>query len=431
MERKIYNDLLSWKNSKYRKPLLLQGARQVGKTYIAILFGSQEYANVVYCNFEREQDLADFFSDLIPENIIKKIANYKRKEIIKEHTLIIFDEIQACPPALTSLKYFCEDANEYHVIAMGSLLGVSVNREQHSFPVGKVEFMNMYPMDFEEFLMASDNKFLIDQIKACYESDKPMDKLLHNQALELYKRYLYVGGMPAVIEEYLKNQNYDLIKIEQQQILDSYFDDMSKYNRASEITKTRLLYKNISTQLAKKNRKFKYSAIKNGGRANEFENAIEWLCLAGVANQLYKLDHVKIPLNAYQSLTDFKFYMNDVGLCLASQNILIDDILFDNPDFADFKGGLTENYVNNQLIVNKHHRYYWTSGNQAEIDFIIRLNSDIIPIEVKSSDNTRSRSLAVYMERFKPTYSIRISSKNFGFENNIKSVPLYAVFCIK
>ena len=368
---------------------------------------------------------------MIPENIVKKIANYKRKEIIKEHTLIIFDEIQACPRALTSLKYFCEEASEYHILAIGSLLEVAVCHGEYSFPVGKVDFMNMYPMDFEEFLIATDNKFLVDQIKSCYQEDKPMDKLFHEQALKLYREYLYVGGMPSVVEEYIKNHNYDLIRIKQQQILDSYFDDMSKYNRSSEIPKTKLVYKNISTQLAKENRKFKYSSIKNGGSANEFENAIEWLCLAGVANRLYKLDHIKIPLNAYQSLTDFKFYMNDVGLCSASQNILIDDILFDNYSFTDFKGGLTENYVNNQLIVNKHQRYYWTSGNKAEIDFIIRLNSDIIPIEVKSSDNTRSKSLLVYVDYFKPTYSIRISTKNFGFENNIKSVPLYAVFCIK
>ena len=431
MERKIYNHLLEWKNSEDRKPLVLQGARQVGKTYIVNLFGSKEYANVVYCNFEKEKGLADFFSDLIPQNIIKKISNYKRKEVLPEHTLIIFDEIQACPAALTSLKYFCEEAREYHVIAMGSLLGVSVNREQHSFPVGKVQFMDLYPMDFEEFLMATNNQFLIDEIKQCYESDKPMSRPFHEQALALYKEYLYVGGMPAVVEEYLKNKNYELVKIAQQSILDSYFDDMGKYNKASEIPKTKLVYKNISTQLAKENRKFKYSAIKSGGRANEFEDAIQWLCLAGIANQLYKLDHIKIPLNANQSLTDFKFYMNDVGLCSASQNLLIDDIVYENPDYLDFKGGLTENYVNNQMIVNGQQCYYWTSGNQAEIDFITRIGKDIIPIEVKSSDNTRSKSLSIYTEKFKPAYAIRISAKNFGFENNIKSVPLYAVFCIK
>ena len=249
--------------------------------------------------------------------------------------------------------------------------------------------------------------------------------------LDLLRKYYYIGGMPEVVEEYLKNENFELVKIKQQSILDSYFNDMGKYNKETEIPKTKLVYKNISTQLAKENRKFKYSSIKSGGRASEFASAIEWLCLARIANQLYRVEQIKIPLNSYKSLDDFKFYMNDVGLCTASQDILIDDILFDNSDFGDFKGGLTENYVNNQLIINKHNCFYWTSGNQAEIDFIVRLDKDIIPLEVKSSDNTRSRSLNEYMIKFSPQYAIRISTKNFGFENNIKSVPLYAVFCIK
>lgn len=431
MERKIYQDLLNWKNSEDRKPLILQGARQVGKTYIVNLFGSTDYANMVYCNFEKEQNLKEFFTDLDPKNIIKKLGNFKRKEIIPTQTLIVFDEIQACPEALTSLKYFCEEANDYHIVAMGSLLGVSVNRQQFSFPVGKVLFLNMYPMDFEEFLMASDNKFLIEEITNCFNNNKPLAVPFHEQALELYKKYLYIGGMPEVVEEYFKTENFDLVKIKQQTILDSYFNDMGKYNKSSEIPKTKMVYKNISTQLAKENTKFKYSMVKTGGRANEFAGAIEWLCLAGIANQLYKVQQIKLPLNAYKSLDDFKFYMNDVGLCSASQNVYVNDILFDNPEFSDFKGGLTENYVNNQLIVNNYQSFYWTSKYDAEIDFITRIGEDIIPIEVKSSDNTRSKSLNEYMTKFNPKYAIRISAKNFGFENNIKSVPLYAVFCLK
>jgi len=431
MKRKIYQDLLNWKNSDDRKPLILQGARQVGKTYIVNLFGAENYANVVYCNFEKEPGLSDFFIDLNPKTILGKLANHKRREILPSYTLIIFDEIQACPEALTSLKYFCEEANEYHLIATGSLLGVSVNRKESSFPVGKVEFLNMYPMDFEEFLLAKDAKYLIDEINECFNLNKPMPEPFHQEALKLYKTYLYVGGMPEVVEEYLKNKNSDMVKIKQLALLEAYFNDMGKYNKATEIPKTKQVYKNISTQLARENRKFKFSSIKSGGRASEFANAIEWLCLAGVANQLYRIEQIKLPLNAYKSLNDFKFYMNDAGLCSASQDIHIDDILFDNPAFSDFKGGLTENYVNNQLIANKFASYYWTSGNQTEIDFIIRINNDVIPIEVKASDNTRSRSLNEYVNRFNPKYSIRVSTKNFGFENNIKSVPLYAVFCIK
>lgn len=431
MERKIYGELLNWKNSPSRKPLILQGARQVGKTYIVNIFGSQEYANTIYCNFEQEKDLKEFFSNLKPQSILAKLSNYKRREILPEHSLIIFDEVQDCPEAITSLKYFCEDANDYHIIALGSLLGVSVNRENSSFPVGKVQFLNMYPMDFEEFLLATDNKFLVEQIKECYETNAAIAKPFHEQALELYKKYLYVGGMPDVVDEFVKTSNYDIVKVKQNDIIKAYFDDMGKYNKQSEISKTRLVYKNISTQLAKENHKFKYSDIKSGGRASEFAGAIEWLCLAGIANQLYRIEQIKLPLEAYKSLTDFKFYMNDIGLCSASQNILIDDILFDNSGFNDFKGGLTENYVNNQLLLNHLTSFYWRSQNQAEVDFITRLNKDIVPIEVKSNDNTRSKSLNEYVQKFSPAYSIRISSKNFGFENNIKSVPLYAVFCIK
>lgn len=430
MERKIYKNLLNWKYSNNRKPLVVQGARQVGKTYIVNIFGNNEYSNVIYCNFEKEQGLKDFFINLEPLTIIKKLSNYKRKEIIPGATLIIFDEIQACPEALTSLKYFFENANSYHIVAMGSLLGVSVNRQSLSFPVGAVDFLNMYPMDFEEFLMAHKEDFLIEQIKNCFETNTPLDTPFHERALDYYKKYLYVGGMPEVVLQYLNNKNYELVKIRQQAILDSYFNDMGKYNKESEIPKTKQVYKNISTQLAKENKKFKYSLIKTGGRASEFANSIEWLCLAGIANQLYKLEQIKIPLNAYMSLSDFKFYMNDVGLCCASQDILIDDILYDNKDFDDFKGGLAENYVNNQLIVNNIKPYYFTF-NSFEIDFIVRLQNNVVPIEVKSSNNTRSRSLNEYITKNKPFNALRISTKNFGLENNIKSVPLYATFCIK
>lgn len=431
MERKIYSDLVKWKNSDSRKPLILQGARQVGKTYIVNYFAGKEYATIIYCNFEKDHDLYDFFRNLSPSEIIKKLSAYKRREIIPGHTLIIFDEIQACPEAVTSLKYFNEEANEYHIIAMGSLLGVSVNRSSFSFPVGKVQFMTLYPLDFEEYLMAREELTLIEMIRDCFDNNKPLDNIFHERALEYYKEYLFVGGMPEAVEEFGKNHNNDLIRVIQSTILESYHDDMSKYNKRSEIPKTRIVYKNISTQLSKENKKFQYKHIKQGGRASEFENAIEWLCLSGIACQLYRLEQIMLPLNAYRSLSDFKFYMNDVGLCGASQKMYYEDILSDNPLLDNFRGGLTENYVLNQLIANKFDLYYWTSGSQAEVDFITRIGKDIIPIEVKSRTNNRSRSLGIYVEKYHPAYSIRISSKNFGFENGIKSVPLYAVFCIK
>ena len=414
MERKIYKDLVAWKNSSDRKPLILQGARQVGKTYIVNYFAGEEYFNSVYCNFEKDKGLHDFFKDLTPATIIKKLALYKRKEIFPKNTLIIFDEIQSCPEAITSLKYFNEEANNYHIIALGSLLGVSVNRGNFSFPVGKVQLMTLYPLDFEEYLMARGEQGLIDLIRECYERDAPLDSVFHERALDYYKEYLFVGGMPEAVEEYEKNHNPELVRIIQQTILESYHNDMGKYNKQSEIPKTRIVYKNI----------------KHGGRASEFEGAIEWLCLAGIASQNYRIEQIMLPLNAYRSLSDFKFYMNDVGLCGASQDIHYEDILGENPLFDNFKGGLTENYVFNQLTINRLSLYYWTSGSQAEVDFITRIGDDIIPIEAKAKINTRSRSLGVYVDRYKPAYSIRVSQKNFGFENNIKYVPLYATFCI-
>ena len=432
MERKIYQDLKDWKNSNDRKPLILQGARQVGKTYITNLFGSREYTNVIYCNFEQDESLKDFFEVLEPTRILRLIGAHKKKEIYKGSSLIIFDEIQCCPRALTSLKYFYENANEYHIIATGSLLGVSVNRESYSFPVGKVQFMTMSPLDFEEFLLAQNENYqvLIAEIKRCYKENLPLAKPFHTEAMDLYKNYLYVGGMPEVVEEFIKSGNLELVRVKQDFILQSYFNDMSKYNKTTEIPKVRLVYKSITTQLAKENKKFKYSLIKSGGRAREFEDAIEWLCLAGVASQLFKIEQIKLPLDAFKSLDDFKFYLNDVGLCCASQKVQLGDILLDNNNF-EFKGGLTENYVYNQLKINNLHSYYWTSNSDAEIDFVTRIKNDVIPIEVKSGENTRSRSLSVYMQQFKPKYAIRISAKNFGFDNNIKSVPLYATFCIK
>lgn len=431
MERKIYKDLLAWKTSADRKPLILQGARQVGKTYLVNYFAGKEYNNSVYCNFEKEKGLHDFFKDLTPAAIIKKLSLYKRKEIFQENTLLIFDEIQACPAAITSLKYFNEEANHYHIIALGSLLGVSVNRGSSSFPVGKVQFMTLYPLDFEEYLMARGEQGLIDLIRACYEKDAPLDSAFHERALDYYKEYLFVGGMPEAVEEFGKNHNPALVRILQQTILESYQNDMGKYNKQSEIPKTRIVYKNISTQLAKENKKFQYKDIKQGGRAAEFESAIEWLCLAGVASQNYRVEQIMLPLNAYRSLSDFKFYMNDVGLCGASQEIYYEDILGENPLFDHFKGGLTENYVFNQLTAGGFSLYYWTSGSQAEVDFITRMGQNIIPLEVKAKVNNRSKSLGIYVDRYKPAYAIRISQKNFGFENHIKSVPLYATFCIK
>ena len=284
----------------------MQGARQVGKTYIVNYFAGKEYANSVYCNFEKDSRLHDFFDNLDPMTIIKKISLYKRKEILPHNTLIIFDEIQACPHAITSLKYFNEEANDYHIISLGSLLGVSVNRSNFSFPVGKVQFMTMYPLDFEEYLMAKNEYELISLIKNCFLTNTPLERAFHERAIDYYKEYLYVGGMPEAVMEYNRNSNPELVRIIQQSILESYLNDMGKYNKQTEIPKTKIVYKSIGTQLGKENKKFQYKNIKHGARSKEYQEAIEWITLSGIATQLYKLETVLLPLNAYQSLTDFK-----------------------------------------------------------------------------------------------------------------------------
>lgn len=430
MKRKILEKLIQWKNSSDRKPLILQGARQIGKTWIVGEFADKEYTNCVYLNFEKDKALESFFSDLNPEEIVRKISGYFRKEIIKGQSLIVFDEVQACPLAITSLKYFCEDGNDYHIVALGSLLGVSVNRGDNSFPVGKVKFLDMYPMDFEEFLIACGEDFLMSEIRKCFDANSALDDVFHQKALQLYREFLFVGGMPEVVSTYLNTKNYNLVTDKQTDILAAYMNDMGKYNKQSEIPKTKVVYKNISTQLAKENHKFQYKMIKSGGRASEFESAIEWICLSGIAHQVYRVEQIQLPLGSYRSLTDFKFYMNDTGLCCASQRLLIEDIQTTNPFLLNFLGGLTENYVDMQLRSKGYELYYWTLNSDAEIDFVTRIDGKILPIEVKSSDNVKAKSLNVYMKRFSPDYGIRISAKNFGLENGIKSVPLYAVWCL-
>lgn len=430
MKRKIYQKLLEWKNSRQRKPLVLMGAGQVGKTYLVNLFGKNEYQSVVYCLLEGNEILQNCFDILDSNIIIDKISAVTKKKIIKNETLIILDEIQSCPKALTSLKIFCEQNNDYHIIALGSLLGLATHRDNYSYPVGKVDMMEMFPLDFEEFLMANNENDLLNKIQNSYYENISLDTTYHNIALDYYKKYLFVGGMPEVVKIYIDENNLELVNIKQQEIIKQYLSDMNKYNSEAEKGKTQLVYNNISRQLAKQNKKFKYSLIKSSARARDYEEAIEWIELAGIANKIYKLEQIKLPLNAYTSLSDFKVYMNDVGLLTAIGNLSFEDIYNENKLLYDYLGGLTENYVYNQLKQNYMELYYWVNRDYAEVDFVTRISQDIVPIEAKSGIHTNSKSLNKYIEAFNPNYAIRISEKNFGFENNIKSVPLYAVFCI-
>lgn len=431
MYRKVIRFLEDWQNSPHRKPLILQGARQVGKTYSILEFGRTHYDNVAYFNFETNPKLNETFDENIsPDYLIPILSHIAGQTIVREKTLIVFDEVQLCERALTSLKYFCEDAPDYHIIVAGSLLGVAVNRARFSFPVGKVDMKTLYPMDIEEFMLAMGEETLVQQIRQCFDANTPLPSALHEAALMLYRQYLVVGGMPECVLQFIETKDYILIRHTQDTILASYLNDMSKYNTLNEIKKTRLTYDNITVQLSKKNTRFQYKLIKKGGRASEFENAIEWLTLSGIVSQIYKVEQIKKPLENYRDIDSFKIYVSDLGLLCAKKDLAATDILYMVDEINDFKGGMTENYVNTHLTINGYKTYYWESNRGAEIDFIIQRDTHIIPIEVKAADNTRAKSLKLYMDTYKPAYAIKLSTKNFGFEDNKKIVPLYAVFCI-
>lgn len=431
MYRKIMQFLEAWKESEYRKPLILQGARQVGKTYSILEFGRTYYENVAYFNFETSPKLAETFEENIsPDYLIPVLSHIAGKTIVREKTLIVFDEVQLCERALTSLKYFCEDAPDYHIIVAGSLLGVAVNRVKFSFPVGKVDMKTLYPMDMEEFMLALGEETLVEKIKKCFRTDTPLPSALHDAAMQLYRQYLVVGGMPECVMQFAQTKDYILVRHTQDTILASYLNDMSKYNNLNEIKKTRLAYDSITVQLSKKNTRFQYKLIKKGGRASEFENAIEWLCLSGIVSQVFKAEQIKKPLENYRDIDAFKIYVSDLGLLAAKKDLAANDVLYMVEEINDFKGGLAENYVNVQLVINGYQTCYWESERGAEIDFVIQREGKLIPIEVKSADNTKAKSLKVYMDTYKPAYAIKLSAKNFGFEDGKKTVPLYAAFCI-
>ena len=430
MEREIINDLIKWKESSNRKPLIIHGARQVGKTYIIKQFGKKYYDNLIYVNFETNKDFSSQIEDDInAKYLINKLELFYGEKIIPGKTLIFFDEIQANERALTALKYFCEDANEYHIIAAGSLLGIAINRENYSFPVGKVQMIDMYPLSFKEFLIAVGRKELIAEIQNHFDNNKRMDKDIHELCLKLYRTYLVIGGMPEVVQTYLDEQKTISAIDIQTEILESYERDMTKYADSSLSNRIISAFNSIPVQLAKDNQKFQYKVIARGGTSSIFGEAILWLKNSGIVNQIYKTNP-ELPLEMHKDLASFKLYMSDVGLFVNKAGYPLYQIDLSNTPTMIAMGPLTEHYVANELRKKGYISYYWESEGKAELDFVIQKGIDIIPIEVKTSTHTKSRSLDIYMKNYKPNYAIRISEKNFGFENNIKSVPLYAVFCI-
>jgi predicted AAA+ superfamily ATPase len=430
MERKITDELVAWKSRTNRKPMVLNGARQVGKTYILKEFGTKYYSNFVHFNLETNTSVREYFEDdLVPERLVRMLEISAKNKIKPFETLIILDEIQASERALLSLKVFCEEAPEYHIVAAGSLLGVAMNREKFSFPVGKIDELSLFPMDFEEFLWALDMHSLIEEIKNSFATDTKLPVSLHKTALEIFQNYLIVGGMPEVVSNYVSTKSVMEVAEIQQKIINAYIADMSKYADKTTSVKIRACYNSVPNQLAKENKKFQYKIVQKGGTATIFGETIEWLNFAGIVLKCQRIEQGNVPIAVYSDLSDFKLYMGDVGILTMKSNTPYQIILNETEDNT-YLGSLTENYVAQCFAANKIPLFYWKNDNSAEIDFVLQLGASVVPVEVKKGTHTKSKSLGIFTQKYRCPYAIRISRKNFGSENNIKSVPLYAVFCI-
>ncbi len=402
---------------------------QAGKTYLLKEFGQAHFQNIVYVNLEINRQVRAYFEEnLEPKKILQFLEVFAEDRIVPEETLIILDEIQACEKALTSLKYYYEEMPQYCVAAAGSLLGVAINRKQYSFPVGKIETIDLYPMDFEEFLWAVKREFLAAEIRRCFEQMEAMPEGLHAEAMEYYRQYLIVGGMPAVINRYLETERLLDVTEVQSEIVDNYIADMAKYAANTDSVKIRACYNSIPAQLAKENKKFQYKVVQKGGTTALFGVSIEWLNLAGVVIKCQKIEHGYEPIPVYADLASFKLYMSDAGILTMKSALPYHIIL--SGEGNTFLGALTENYVATQLTANGYDLYYWTSEYSAELDFVIMKDQKVYGIEVKKGEHVRSKSLSQFIKKYHPYRAVRFSAKNFGDENGIWSIPLYAAFCI-
>ncbi len=425
MERFILKKLIEWKNSKTRKPLILKGARQVGKTYIVKQFGEENYEGLAYFNFDHDKDLYNLFDNTKdPKRILEQLAFIYGKAIMPGKTLIFFDEIQECPNALNSLKYFQEEANEYHIICAGSLLGIRLSHT--SFPVGKVEFLDMYPMSFSEFLLANDCVNLVEYMKSIRNVEKISD-IFFNMLEEKLKAYFIIGGMPESVYSWVNERNMERVNDIQNNILKAYESDFSKHTQNSEANKISLIWNSIPSQLAKENKKFLYQVIKNGARAREYENALNWLNDANLIYKVYNVTKTDLPLKAYNDMSCFKIYMNDVGLLRRMANLDSKIIVEGDKLFEEFKGALTENYVLNALNMVYGNVANYFTFDRHEIDFVVQTKNKIIPIEVKANKSTNNISLTKYNEKFKSDISIRLSLNNLSKDGKVLNVPLFLI----
>ena len=425
MERFIMKKLVEWKNSKYRKPLILKGARQVGKTYILKQFGKENYDGIAYFNFDHDDDLYNLFENTKdPGRILEQLSFIYGKAIVPGKTLIFFDEIQECPNALNSLKYFQEEANKYHIVCAGSLLEIRLSHT--SFPVGKVEFINMYPMSFSEFLLADNCKNLVDYMNSIQDVNKVPD-IFFNMLQEKIKAYFIIGGMPEAVYSWVNDKDMQRVNAIQDDILRAYESDFSKHVSNSEANKISLIWNSIPSQLSKENKKFLYQAVKNGARAREYEEALNWLSDASLIYKVYNVTKTSLPLKAYNDLSSFKIYLNDVGLLRRMSNIDSKIIIEGNKLFEEFKGAFSENYVLNTLnMIYENVPNYYTF-NRYEIDFVVQTKNQIIPIEVKSNKSTNNTSLTRYNEKYDNKISIRFSMNNLSFDGKILNIPMFLI----
>jgi len=431
MKRFFENQLNLWQKQVKPLPLMLLGARQIGKTYLLQEFCNKNFENQIYLNFAENTEYKQFFTpSLNATEIVSRIELFFNKKIDLEKTIFFFDEIQDCEEAIASLKYFAENKTNYKIVTAGSLLGVKINRMKASFPVGKVQIEYLFPMDFEEFLWALGENMLADEIRRHYVDNEPFSAIIHEKALKLYRTYLCIGGMPANVLYFIENQR-DMVVFNRQissNIFTGYLADMAKYAGGINAVKIHNVFRSIPAQLAKENAKFMYKLVETGGNSEKFQTSIDWLIQANMALQSSKIELPQTPLTAYKSDNNFKLYLSDTGLLTSLSQTKFNDIM-QSHDLI-YRGFLTENFVAQTFNTHRHTLYFWTSDNRAEIDFVLDTENGIIPVEVKASENVRSKSLNVYIEKYKPKYAIRISARNFGFTNGIKSVPLYAVHCI-
>ena len=426
MYRIAIEKLYKWKNSKRRKPLIIEGARQVGKTWLMKEFGKQAYADTVYINFDSNSRMADLFSaDLDTERLILGLELYAGRKINQDNTLLIFDEVQEVPRALASLKYFYENAPQYHIVCAGSLLGIALHQGT-SFPVGKVDFLKLYPLSFSEFLMATGNERFAELLK---KQDYEMITSFKQTYIDALKHYYFVGGMPEAVQSFAESKDFNEVRAIQKRILAAYEQDFSKHAPNEIVPKIRMLWNSIPSQLARENKKFIYGLVREGGRAREYETAIMWLSDCGLVHKVSRVNAAGIPLKAYEDLKAFKLFIVDVGL-LGCMTGLRQRTLLDGDDlFVEFKGALTEQYVCQQLktIEDLGVYYYTNDRGSCEIDFVVDTGEQIVPIEVKAETNLRAKSLKTYRERFEPELSVRTSMADYKKEDWLLNLPLYAI----